>query len=118
MLFLSPVGDYYTYVADTLLSHFPELSPQLRRPELRDSLPGLLDLFAAYTRQALTEGSLTTLKQCLLVADLLRGHDDYLAAAVRVGYLRRLRFDDTAYAAQLAHLLMPRPLYVAFCHYQ
>ena len=117
MPLLSPIGDYCPYVADTLLSHFPELGPQLRLPESQGCLPRLLDLFATYTRQSLTEGSLTTLKHCLLVADLLRGYDDYLAIAVQVGYLRRLHFNNNAYAAQLAHLLMPRPLYVAFCHY-
>jgi len=66
----------------------------------------------------MTEGSLTTLKQCLQVADSLREENDYLATAVEMVYLRHLHFDDNIYAGQLAHLLMPKPLYIAFCYCQ
>lgn len=108
---------YTRHIVETLLSHFPELGPAIDCPQQEQSLPQLLDVFATFTRQAAAEGSLPTLKECLLVADTLRSEDPYLAIAVQYFYLPCLHFGDDAYAAQLARLLMPRPLYVAFCHY-
>lgn len=116
MLYPTLSPPHCRYVTEMLLSHFPELGSELRLPEAQASLPRLFALFAAFTRQALAEGSLTTLKQCLFVADLLRRENDYLATAVQVAYLPRLHFDDDAYAAQLAYLLMPKTLYSVFCH--
>ncbi|WP_445991661.1 DUF7674 family protein [Hymenobacter aerilatus] len=103
-----------TQVKDFLVSHFPELAPELSVPEIQHSLPQQLRIFAIFTQQAVEEGSLTTLKECLMVADLLRAEDEQLAHAIQNTYLRGLHFKQNAYAAQLARLLMPSQLYAVF----
>lgn len=103
-------------VRELLLSYFPELAPELSTPAIQYSLPQQLQAFAGFTQRAVAEGSLDTLKECLVVADLLRAEDEQLACAIRDMYLRRLHFNQNAYSAQLAQLLMPRQLYAIFAH--
>lgn len=97
-----------------MLSHFPELGPQLCAPENQNSLLQQLGIFALFTQQAVEEGSLTTLKECLMVADILRAEDEQLARAIQNTYLQRLHFQRSAYSTQLAQLLMPTQLYAVF----
>ncbi|MBC6611549.1 hypothetical protein H8B15_11475 [Hymenobacter sp. BT507] len=103
-----------TQVKDFLVSHFPELAPELNVPEIQYSLPQQLRIFAVFTQQAVEEGSLTTLKECLMVADMLRAEDEQLAYAIQNTYLRGLHFKQSTYSAQLARLLMPTQLYAVF----
>jgi len=103
-----------THVRELLLSHFPELGPQLNTPETQNSLLRQLGVFALFTQQAVEEGSLMTLKECLTVADTLRAEDEQLAQAIQNTYLRGLHFQRSAYSTQLAQLLMPSQLYAVF----
>lgn len=102
------------HVTELLLSHFPELAPELDTLKSANSLPRQLSIFALFTQQAAEEGNLTTLKQCLAVADLLCDEDEQLEQAIQHTYLHHLRFKNTAYSMQLARLLMPIHLYTMF----
>ena len=80
--------------AATLITHFPELKPNLQLSE------GLLYCqmsdFRAYTRQAIDRGDFETISRCFAFADLVRARaDDEVYNAVHVSYLEDLDFRGT-----------------------
>lgn len=103
--------------AHVLLESFPELSPELEVPAVRQSMYRQLDCFALFTRTAAENGRLALLKRCFEVADrlVLQG-DAYLARAVENVYLHCLHLDGSTYGNQLARQLMPAHLYQVYQH--
>ncbi|UOQ78558.1 hypothetical protein MUN84_08410 [Hymenobacter sp. 5516J-16] len=98
--------------AIVLLENFPELSPALQVPAVRQSMYRQLDCFALFTRSAAEKGRLALLKHCFEVADrLVRQGDAYLTRAMENVYLHCLHLDGSTYGNQLARQLMPTRLY-------
>lgn len=103
--------------ADLLTAEFPELALNLHAPNMLGSVYRQLDCFAAFTRQALSDGRLEVLRRCFAVADsLLRYADRYLSNAINNVYLHGLHLDGSTADTQLARQLMPTSLYRAYCH--